>query len=762
MMTLRNLLQPHPPSHFSNDCQRDLDVKAERPYVFIELCAGSASLSAAVRSLGVEVMAFDHESNRHKTKCKVICLDLSLPHAYDRIVELVSTCYILGVHMKPPFTAGPPPLRSARHLLGLPGLRPTDKARVEAANILYERLGLLVEVLERMDIPWTIENPTNSYLWDLPYFAFAMAHGTKHDCHACAFGSTRKKLTTFLSNRDEFAALSKFCQDVAPHEHEEWGYDSTNRCFNTAKEAEYPALMCQRYAQVLENFLDKSLLSNATSRMLPQTQPKGRKNPQVIPEFLEVVTLLLDKEPPVNNKNNLTQPCGDIPAGSRLLRTEANKGKSGKVLCVFGIFRTMEQFVMDARVLWHPFDELRNLPDLMIKSLFINLTSSPHQLAKQRCEFLRKWSHRAKELQADEGKVHNDLTEHVRRVMAGKRILIMEELAAEMNWPDKTLFSEMREGFKLVGTFPATGVFKPAVTLAQMSEDELQKNTKFLRPAILGKLKNFDDEAIQKELYDTTLNEAVEKHWLEGPYDVNEMHCKFGEHWLPVKRFCVIQKGKLRPIDNFKESMLNLTFGCYEKNELKAMEHILWMLVTLTRYMRHLGEVEFVLSDGSFLKGCVHPTWNKTVFGLEATCVDMKSAYKQLPLNPVEYHRTVVSLWDVVRHKPSCFIMRTLPFGAAASVHHFLRISSFIHAVGLHAGLCWGAYFDDFPTICNVANRQSTLSTTLGLFELLGFKYNDEKLEPFDKVAAMLGVELDLREAHQGVIKVQKQTDESC
>jgi len=159
----------------------------------------------------------------------------------------------------------------------------------------------------------------------------------------------------------------------------------------------------------------------------------------------------------------------------------------------------------------------------------------------------------------------------------------MEELAAEMGWPDKTLFSEMREGFKLVGTFAATGVFKPAVTLAQMSEEELRKNTKFLRPAILGKLKNFDDEVLQKELYDTTLSEAVEKHWLEGPYDVSEMHHKFGEHWLPVKRFGVVQKGKLRPIDNFKESMLNLTFGCYEKIELKAMEHSLWMLVTLVR-----------------------------------------------------------------------------------------------------------------------------------------------------------------------------------
>ena len=42
----------------------------------------------------------------------------------------------------------------------------------------------------------------------------------------------------------------------------------------------------------------------------------------------------------------------------------------------------------------------------------------------------------------------------------------------------------------------------------------------------------------------------------------------------------------------------------------------------------------------------------------------------------------------------------------------------------------------------------------MGIFELLGFMYNDEKLDPFDKVA-MLGVELDLQEIGKGLIKVQ-------
>ena len=241
----------------------------------------------------------------------------------------------------------------------------------------------------------------------------------------------------------------------------------------------------------------------------------------------------------------------------------------------------------------------------------------------------------------------------------------------------------------------------------------------------------------------------------EGPFDVQEMHEQLGDDWLPVRRFGIMQKEKLRPIDNFKESMLNLTFGCFEKIELRAMEHVLWMLVALVRHMRLLGEIQFVLSTGEILSGHVHPSWNKVAFGVEATCVDMKSAYKQLPLNPCEYHRTVVCLWDVQHSKPSCFMMRTLPFGAAASVHHFLRVSSFLHSVGLYAGLCWGAYFDDFPLVCNIANRQSTLSTALGIFELLGFAYSSEKLEPFDKVATMLGVELDLESANDGLIRVR-------
>lgn len=62
--------------------------------------------------------------------------------------------------------------------------------------------------------------------------------------------------------------------------------------------------------------------------------------------------------------------------------------------------------------------------------------------------------------------------------------------------------------------------------------------------------------------------------------------------------------------------------------------------------------------------------------------------------------------------------MRTLPFGTAASVHHFLRVSYFLHMVGLHAGICWGAYFDDFPMVTHELNEQSTLAIALGIMDI--------------------------------------------
>ena len=159
------------------------------------------------------------------------------------------------------------------------------------------------------------------------------------------------------------------------------------------------------------------------------------------------------------------------------------------------------------------------------------------------------------------------------------------------------------------------------------------------------------------------------------------------------------------------------------------------------------------LGDGTV--GQVHSDWRKLKPNFKATCVDLQSAYKQLAVHPEEQKRTVVTLWDDKEKRPKCYTSKVLPFGASASVHHFLRFSSFLQAAGLSMGLCWVAYFDDFAVLTHECHEASSLNAALGLFEVLGFQYSKDKLSPFSSVTELLGVELDLTDMATGTIKIQ-------
>ena len=107
------------------------------------------------------------------------------------------------------------------------------------------------------------------------------------------------------------------------------------------------------------------------------------------------------------------------------------------------------------------------------------------------------------------------------------------------------------------------------------------------------------------------------------------------------------------------------------------------------------------------------------------------------------------------------FYYEGAPFGAAASVHHFLRVSTFLQAVGRYMGLLWSAFFDDFVLLSHAMHESSTMTAALSLFDILGFQYSKDKLQPFKDKTEMLGVELDLSEVKAGTIKVRNKASRS-
>ena len=94
--------------------------------------------------------------------------------------------------------------------------------------------------LQKANIPWSMENPTNSYFWDVPCVNRLRSAGsiTEVRFQSCMFGSNLPKWTTFwLSPAGMFDRLRRVCDGL--HTHGSWGRRPCG-AFATAAEAVYP------------------------------------------------------------------------------------------------------------------------------------------------------------------------------------------------------------------------------------------------------------------------------------------------------------------------------------------------------------------------------------------------------------------------------------------------------------------------------------------------------------------------------------------
>ena len=74
----------------------------KRKLVFIELCAGSARLSATFRHFKAHVHPIDSNRNRHKTFVTVFDFDLTQANAWLLLVELMEEIDPDYIHIAPP------------------------------------------------------------------------------------------------------------------------------------------------------------------------------------------------------------------------------------------------------------------------------------------------------------------------------------------------------------------------------------------------------------------------------------------------------------------------------------------------------------------------------------------------------------------------------------------------------------------------------------------------------------------------------------
>ena len=103
----------------------------------------------------------------------------------------------------------------------------------------------------------------------------------------------------------------------------------------------------------------------------------------------------------------------------------------------------------------------------------------------------------------------------------------------------------------------------------------------------------------------------------------------------------------------------------------------LWADKTLQARSHPDNAVSATLPTGEGIERRVHPDYLGHDVKLVDKCIDFE-AYKQCPVAPAHSRYGIFALKNPASHQAEFFIVRSLPFGATASVHGFNRP---VHAV---------------------------------------------------------------------------------
>ena len=483
----------------------------------------------------------------------------------------------------------------------------------------------------------------------------------------------------------------------------------------------------------------------------------------------------------MNEKNCLLHALGPAPPGSRVLRVNFEGGflfpkrprpgfdflsqvaqsTSGKVVSLMcGVYRNPMQFARQTITLQHPFDMCRALPDPALGVLARTLIDGPVSVAKSRLKSILTWKQWKQELEGQEAALHEAMHPDVARVMEGKNLLLLQKIADSLEWPDDNLHQDLVQGFRLIGDEQPSGIFPVEPKPALASVDEFWERSLLVKHALWQKVVDSPTDRLSQGLYEVTETER-EKGWLSSPKTWQELEGTFGPRWVPVRRFAVEQRGKLRPIDDLAENGVNGAFAACDKLTLRALDELVWSATFLMRSVMQRGEVRVKLSSGEEVVGPLNDFWKADPERSRPLLktVDLKSAYKQLAVHPDHQAACVVTVKDPCSSEVRGYISRVLPFGAGASVTAFNRVARLIQRILQEARAINFNYFDDYPLLELSALSGSCDKVVHSVLSMLGFECALEKEQEFSHSADLLGVTVDLSDPSLSKVCIANKVD---
>ena len=505
---------------------------------------------------------------------------------------------------------------------------------------------------------------------------------------------------------------------------------------------------------ILNETIDKELTS-------VDKQPRGKKAPLLIQPYRIILQLssksirryLCKDTLRVKVSELLSDPALHI---GRLLvplsvinRDVDNSNESSHELDInvpVGVFWKPWEYVEQTKYVQSPY--LANVAvDMEVAELVLKILElGPSRFKKDALTELARWRRLKASLSGEEEEVHNKMHPDVKAVMEGKCLVLLEKLATEAGIEDRELMDNLRLGFPLTGCIGPTGRWKRDIRLASMSEDEHATAATWIRAEVSGRCMHKLDEETQRAVQDIT-NEEVEQGYLLGPYSPQLALQRAGPGLTYARRFVLKQKDKWRPIDDFSVSRTNACLSTLEKAKVDSLDEFL----ALTRFMieaarNAIHNQEVTLPDMTKRQVRLHEEW-RTEGKLQVLgrCLDLANAYKQFAVSPACLSHSAIAVPNMDTGQPDIYFTRVLPFGATASVYHFLRLAEVLKLIlRRKLGLLMCCYFDDYP--CATYSSLATLNQFVAekALDLLGVKFSmkPHKRLAFAECFSILGVQV--------------------
>ena len=508
------------------------------------------------------------------------------------------------------------------------------------------------------------------------------------------------------------------------HAHEPWGH--TGSGWATAQETAYPWPLSRRLAAQIAlhvQHLGVQCPSPSSAHQVTQLD--------AIRHHTHSQNSALGL-PWVSEFQHITQipQQASIPSNARLISTPTVGNIASEGYKTIGVHRSPEEFVQAALEAGHPGREADHLPKPMLEAIQFGAKHSIEALARHRSEALRKMIAQSKLLAQQEGDLKSSMSKRRCEVLKNKRLLLFKELLLESGSEDLNLVEDICQGFDLTGKLPASHHFHQKYRPAALPTEALRGVADRARSALLMSVKSSGDAKVDQGVLRATLKER-DLGLLAGPIEASTIP----RGATLTRRFGVLQKDKVRPIDDYKASLVNSSVTQVEVVTLHGIDHI-----------ASLGAAMLNAGAGS-----------RDKMELVAKCWDLASAYKQIPLSDSAYETdSYIVIFNPDSNKPEIYKQAVLPFGSIASVTAFLRCAMGIWHVGSTLlKLTWTSYFDDFLSLSPSCLDRHTEICVSTLFQLLGWSLSEDKLVPYNHCCKVLGVEVNLLHSPSGHFEVR-------